>query len=130
MSRDDKFELELTLGEILEGIRIILERLNPMSQADIDAATAAMTSASTDLDADAPLISAALAAGSDTTALAAAVAPLNAAVAGINALAHPVTTASTVTTTSTSSPTVTTSAAATRTVGTGAPGDPQREVPA
>jgi hypothetical protein len=131
------FELGEAVGEILELLRSINRKLDDMSAAQtaIDAATSSITTATTSLNADAPLIEAELAAGVDTTALTASLAPLNSAVAGINALAHPVTTSSTtsVTPTSTSTVTATDSEPAAdvtvtpaRTVGTGAPGDPVR----
>jgi hypothetical protein len=124
------FELGEAVGEILELLRSINRKLDDMSAAQtaIDAATSSITTATTSLNADAPLIEAELAAGVDTTALTASLAPLNSAVAGINALAHPATSSSTVTSTSTVTPTSTSTTAVTaaRTVGTGAPGDPVR----
>jgi hypothetical protein len=85
------------LARVLEKLDLLLERLDMSAQDDINAATAAITSGTADLTADAPLIQAALNAGVDTTALNAAIAPLNDAVAGINALAHPATSTTTVT---------------------------------
>jgi hypothetical protein len=109
------------LRRLIALLEHFLERLEDMSaQSDVDAATAAMTSAATTLNTDAPEISALLTAGVDTSALSAAIAPLAAAVAGISALANPappVTTATATTSTVVSSP---------PTTGTGAPGDPVR----
>jgi hypothetical protein len=59
------------------------------SQQDIDAATAAMTTAAAKLNTAEPLIAAEIGGGVSTTALNAAVGPLVAAVNGITALATP-----------------------------------------
>jgi hypothetical protein len=124
-----------------------LERLDMSAQSDVDAATAAITSATTTLNTAEPEIAGLLGAGVDTSALDAAIAPLREAVAGIAALAAPGVTTHTATVVTTSStgavttshPVTTTTATATtaappaaapaRTVGTGLPGDPVRPAP-
>jgi hypothetical protein len=122
-------------------LELLIEKVDNLSaQSQIDAATAAMTDATSALNTAAPEIEANIGAGVNTSALDAAVGPLQAAVAGIVALAEPVTTATATSTTSTgttssttastgttaSTSTVTTAAPAARTVGTGLPGDPVR----
>jgi hypothetical protein len=112
------------LRRLIALLEHFLERLEDMSaQSDVDAATAAMTSAAATLNTDAPELETLLASEVDTGALSAAIAPLQAAVAGISALANPVTTATATSTTSSTSSTVVPSPA---TTGTGAPGDPVR----
>jgi hypothetical protein len=111
------------LRRLIDLLEHFLERLEDMSaQSDVDAATAAMTSAATTLNTDAPELETLLASEVDTSALSAAIAPLAAAVAGITALANPAPPPTTATATSTTSTVV----SPPPTVGTGAPGDPVR----
>jgi hypothetical protein len=132
------------LDFIADALAILLTRSdeNMGAQEDIDKATATITSATTTLDTAAAAIGDKLGAGVNTADLDAALGPLTAAVAGIQALANTATTAtatsttstpattSTTSTTSTVVPTATTTttaaAPAARTVGTGLPGDPVR----
>jgi hypothetical protein len=88
------------LARILEILEYLLTKVDDMSvQSDIDSVTAANTDAAATLNADVPVIDGLLSQGISTSALLASVAPLQAAVAAVSALAHPVTTTSTTTST-------------------------------
>jgi hypothetical protein len=88
------------LARILEILEHLLTKVDDMSvQSDIDSVTAANNDATATLNADVPVIDGLLSQGISTEALLASVAPLQAAVAAVSALAHPVTTTSTTTST-------------------------------
>jgi hypothetical protein len=125
MDLDEHGGLLRRLIDLLETLLFKVE--NMTAQSDVDAATAAMGDATASLNADAPELETLLTSEVDTSALSAAIVPLQAAVAGISALASPpVTTATATSSTSTGTTTTVPPVSSAPTVGTGLPGDPVR----